>query len=115
MRVPEVSRIELRAVDGSANPYLAFTAVLAAGLDGVDRELDPGRPNADNLYAFDPDVVACQRHHRDATDTAPRRRRTRRRRCHAGSASATPAARTTCDYFAKVKSEEFRAVARRGE
>ena len=41
MRVPEVGRIELRAIDGAANPYLAF-AELAAGLDGVDRELDPG-------------------------------------------------------------------------
>ena len=41
MRVPEAGRIELRAVDGAANPYLAFAAVLAAGLDGIDRRADP--------------------------------------------------------------------------
>lgn len=50
LRVPEPGRVENRAVDGSANPYLAFTAMLAAGLDGIDRALDPGEPNQENLY-----------------------------------------------------------------
>jgi glutamine synthetase len=44
IRVPDSNRVELRAGDGSANPYLAIAAVLAAGLDGLDRELDPGLP-----------------------------------------------------------------------
>lgn len=52
LRVPEPGRVENRIVDGSANPYLAFTALLAAGLDGIDRELDPGEPNRDNLFAL---------------------------------------------------------------
>ena len=57
LRVPESGRVENRAVDGSANPYLAFTVMAAAGLDGIDRGLDPGDPNRDNLYALHPDEV----------------------------------------------------------
>jgi glutamine synthetase len=39
-----------RTVDGSCNPYLGATVILAAGLDGIERELDPGDPNELNLY-----------------------------------------------------------------
>jgi glutamine synthetase len=42
LRIPAAGRIEDRTVDGSCNPYLAATAVLAAGLDGVERALPPG-------------------------------------------------------------------------
>ncbi len=38
------SRLELKTVDATANPYLALGAVIAAGLDGIDRELSPGEP-----------------------------------------------------------------------
>jgi glutamine synthetase len=51
LRVPEPGRVENRAVDGSANPYLAFTVLAAAGLDGIDRGLDPGEPNRADLFA----------------------------------------------------------------
>jgi glutamine synthetase len=48
IRVPATARggtrLELRLPDPSCNPYLAFAAMLAAGLDGLDRELDPGPP-----------------------------------------------------------------------
>lgn len=44
VRVPDGHRIELRGGDGSANPYLAVAAALAAGLDGITRECDPGAP-----------------------------------------------------------------------
>lgn len=60
VRISEGNRLEVRSVDGAANPYLAFTAVLAAGLDGVDRKTDPGKPNIDNLYELHPDVVAAK-------------------------------------------------------
>jgi glutamine synthetase len=50
LRIPAAGRIEDRTVDGSCNPYLAATAMLAAGLDGVDRDLDAGEPNSANLY-----------------------------------------------------------------
>jgi len=52
LRVPGPGRVEDRTVDGACNPYLAATAVLAAGLDGIENELDPGEPNTDNLYAI---------------------------------------------------------------
>jgi glutamine synthetase len=50
LRIPAPGRVENRIVDGAANPYLACAAVLAAGLDGIERQLDPGRRNDDNLY-----------------------------------------------------------------
>jgi glutamine synthetase len=51
LRIPGPGRIEDRTIDGSTNPYLAATAVLAAGLDGIERKLDPGEPNSENLYS----------------------------------------------------------------
>ena len=50
LRIPAPGRIEDRTIDGSANPYLAATAVLAAGLDGIEKGLDAGEPNSENLY-----------------------------------------------------------------
>ncbi|WP_396642386.1 type III glutamate--ammonia ligase [Microbacterium sp.] len=44
IRVPDDKRIELRGGDGSANPYLAVAATLAAGLHGIDNAADPGDP-----------------------------------------------------------------------
>ena len=46
IRVPDGDRIEVRACDGSANPYLAMAALLTAGLDGIDQGLDPGERGA---------------------------------------------------------------------
>ena len=43
-RIEASTNIEIKAVDGSANPYLALGAIVAAGLDGVQRGLDPGEP-----------------------------------------------------------------------
>lgn len=45
-------RCESRNADGAVNPYLAATLVLAAGLEGIREQLDPGSPNEDNLYAI---------------------------------------------------------------
>jgi glutamine synthetase len=50
IRIPGPGRFEARSVDGAANPYLAFTAILAAGLDGIEKKIDPGKRNDDNLY-----------------------------------------------------------------
>jgi glutamine synthetase len=50
LRVPAAGRVEDRTIDGSCNPYLAATVVLAAGLDGIENKLDPGDPNLGNLY-----------------------------------------------------------------
>ena len=43
-------RIEWRVPDASANPYLATAALIAAGLDGIDRQLDPGPACTDDLF-----------------------------------------------------------------
>jgi glutamine synthetase len=51
LRIPLTSpRVESRAVDGTANPYLAAAAYLQAGLDGIERKLDPGDPIDVNMY-----------------------------------------------------------------
>jgi glutamine synthetase len=50
IRTPAPDRFEDRSVDGSCNPYLAATVILAAGLDGIEHKTDPGEPNTDNLY-----------------------------------------------------------------
>jgi glutamine synthetase len=47
------ARCELRCPDPSANPYLAFAAMLAAGLDGIRRDLVPPPPVEENVYEFD--------------------------------------------------------------
>jgi glutamine synthetase len=47
---PKAKRIEFRPPDASANPYLAFAAMLMAGLDGVERGLDPGEPADYDLF-----------------------------------------------------------------
>ena len=44
LRVPGPGRVEDRTIDGSANPYLAAAGAIAAGLDGVRRDLHPGQP-----------------------------------------------------------------------
>jgi glutamine synthetase len=52
LRIPGPGRIEDRTIDGSANPYLAAAAILAAGLDGIEKGLDAGEPNSENLYTI---------------------------------------------------------------
>jgi glutamine synthetase len=57
IRIPAPGRIENRIVDGAANPYLACTALLAAGLDGIAQRIDPGKRNDDNLYEVPEDEL----------------------------------------------------------
>ena len=54
---PEEKRVEVRFADAAANPYLAFSALLMAGLDGITRQIDPGEPMDRNLYDLPPDEV----------------------------------------------------------
>ncbi len=49
----KATRIELRCPDPTANPYLAFGAMLAAGLDGVERDLTPPAPVNEDVYGLD--------------------------------------------------------------
>ncbi|PSQ40897.1 type I glutamate--ammonia ligase [Halobacteriales archaeon SW_5_68_122] len=52
-RVPAASRIEARFPDPSCNPYLAFAALINAGIDGIERDLDAPDPIRENIYEFD--------------------------------------------------------------
>ena len=67
IRIPGPGRIENRTVDGAANPYLTCAAFLAAGLDGIERKLDPGKRNDENLY----ELSAAELRQREI-DTLPR-------------------------------------------
>ncbi|GIT00911.1 MAG: hypothetical protein CM1200mP26_26230 [Acidimicrobiales bacterium] len=109
IRVPEGGRIEVRVPDGSANPYLAFTALLSAGLDGIAHQRDPGEPNTDNLFTLPLEEIAARGiaalpptllHAMDAlvADDVLR----------AGFGSGRDG--DYVDYFAEVKRAEFRAV-----
>ena len=59
LRVPTKSpRVESRAVDASVNAYLGAALVLAAGLDGIDRDLDPGPPIDRDMYVQSDEQIA---------------------------------------------------------
>src|ERR1700693_930318 len=55
---PKAKRIEFRCPDPTANPYLAFAAMLMAGLDGILNKIDPGEPMDKNLYELPPEEMA---------------------------------------------------------
>ena len=55
---PKSKRIEFRCPDPSANPYLAFSAILMAGLDGVKNKINPGKPTDINIYEAPAEVLA---------------------------------------------------------
>jgi glutamine synthetase len=108
LRVPDGNRVENRGCDGAANPYLALAVQLAAGLDGIDRGLDPGEPNRDNLHVVPPGQVAARGikslpptllHAADelVTDDVLRE-----------ALGKTPDG-DYIDYYAHIKREEFRA------
>jgi 3-(hydroxyamino)phenol mutase len=63
IRIPHVAsdkarRIEVRFPDPIANPYMAFAAMLMAGLDGIENKIHPGDPATKNLYDLEPEEEA---------------------------------------------------------
>jgi glutamine synthetase len=55
---PTAKRVEFRCPDPSCNPYLAFAAMLMAGLDGIQKRTEPGEPMDKNLYDLPPQELA---------------------------------------------------------
>jgi len=55
---PKGKRVEVRFPDPSANPYLAFAAMLMAGIDGIKNKIHPGEPMDKNLYDLPPEELA---------------------------------------------------------
>lgn len=54
---PKTKRVEFRVPDPSCNPYLAFSAILMAGLDGIINKIDPGEPLDKNIYDLEPEEL----------------------------------------------------------
>jgi len=55
---PKAKRIEFRTPDASCNGYLAFAAMLMAGLDGIENKVDPGTALDRDIYSMSPDDLA---------------------------------------------------------
>ena len=55
---PTSKRIEFRCPDPSCNPYLAFSAILMAAIDGIQNKIDPGDPMDKNIYDLPPEQLA---------------------------------------------------------
>ena len=54
---PKAKRVEVRYPDPACNPYLAFAAMLMAGIDGIENKIDPGPPLDKNIYALSPEEL----------------------------------------------------------
>ena len=55
---PKSKRVEFRPPDPSCNPYMAFAAMMMAGLDGIENKMDPGLPMDKDIYDLDPEELA---------------------------------------------------------
>ena len=55
---PKARRLEFRSPDPTCNPYLAFAAMLMAGLDGIANKIEPPKPVEADLYELDPEMAA---------------------------------------------------------
>ena len=78
-KTPEAKRIEFRTPDPSCNPYLAFAAMLMAGLDGIKNKIEPPDPIDKDLYDLPPEEA---RERQAGARARSRRCSTRWRRDH---------------------------------
>ncbi len=54
---PKAKRIEVRFPDATSNPYLAFSAILMAAIDGIENKVDPGEPFDKDIYSLPPEEL----------------------------------------------------------
>ncbi|MEZ5723217.1 MAG: hypothetical protein R3D59_17930 [Paracoccaceae bacterium] len=96
-RNPKAKRVEARFPDPAANPYLAFSALLVAGLDGIKNKIDPGPASDKNLYDLPPEELegiptVCGSLREALENLEKDRLPARRRRLHQGSDPGLPRA-----------------------
>lgn len=103
IRIPDAGRIENRTVDGAANPYLAMTVLLAAGLDGIENKIDPGARNDDNLYE-----VSAEELRRRGIDLLPRSLKEAIDHLAEDEVVKNALGSEYADYYIRVKNEEWR-------
>jgi glutamine synthetase len=98
IRVPDGHRVELRGGDGSADPYLAAAAAIAAGLDGITTSCDPGAPGTVHASAQELPRTLLDAIHALDHDAVIR-----------GVLDGVDPAAGVSDYYAQLKREEFYA------
>jgi glutamine synthetase len=107
LRLPG-GHVEDRTVDGSCNPYLAMAVILAAGLDGIENEIDPGPHNDENLYELsagelqERGIELLPANLLDATRNLAEDEVIRKALGHTGTEDYV-------DYYVKTKQEEWNA------
>ena len=104
IRIPAPGRIENRLGDGAANPYLAATVLLAAGLDGIENQIDPGVQNEDNLYGVPEDELQ-----RRGIDSLPATLSEAADALDGNEIIKNALGNEYADYYIQVKRKEWRA------
>ena len=103
VRIPAPGRIENRSSDGAANPYLVMAVMLAAGLDGIENKIDPGKRNDDNLYEVSEDELR-----RREIGVLPRSLKEAVDCLEADEVIKQALGSEYADYYIQVKNEEWR-------
>ena len=103
IRTPAPGRIENRLGDGAANPYLAATVLLAAGMDGIENQIDPGEQNVDNLYKVSEDELQ-----RRSIDSLPTTLSEAADALEEDEIIKNALGNEYADYYIQVKREEWR-------
>lgn len=99
VRIPDVGRFELRLMDGAANPHLLQAGVLAAGLDGIENNRDPGKRLDINMYTDGHKAKGVKKLPLNLLDAIRLTQKSKSLRTQLGDA--------TIDSYTKLKQEEW--------